>query len=262
MLFQNHQSMKKRVLFLFLLLLFIVFKTSSQDFKITLLKLEIIGNQLHITFNIDSKNPSDKFRITVEINKQNGELVHPKSITGELGENIISGNNKEIIWDLEKDSIYLDEEISVELLGEKLSVELIDAKLGESYSRSSLILMSTALPGLGQTKLTGKPWWIGGLAAYGTLAGGFIFYKMSRDDYDLYLDAKTTSTRDEYFDKSTKESVISNVFFVTATSIWVANIIWVAVMPDRNKTLKHANVYVAPSTIPYKGAMVSLRVDF
>jgi hypothetical protein len=254
--------MKKRLFFLFLLLLFIVFKTSSQDLKITLSKLDTIGNQLHIIFNIDSKNPSDKFRITVEITRQNGEIVRPKSIKGDLGENVISGNNKKITWDLEKDSIYLDEEISVELIGEKLSVEPTDEKLKKSYSKSSLILMSTALPGLGQTKMTGKPWWIGGVAAYGTLAGGFIFYKMSRDDYDLYLDAKTTTSRDEYFDKSTKESVISSVFFATAASIWVANIIWVAAMPDRNQTLKHAKVYIAPSTIPYKGAMISLRVDF
>jgi hypothetical protein len=254
--------MKKRVLFLFLLLLFIVFKASSQDFKITLLKLELNGNQLNITYIIDNKNSTDNFRIKIEINKQNGESITPKSISGALGDSIKSGTNRIIVWDLEKDSTYLDEKISVELIGEKLSVELIDEKLKKSYSKSSLILMSTALPGLGQTKMTGKPWWIGGLAAYGTLAGGLVFYKMSRDDYDLYLDAKTTTARDEYFDKSTKESVISNVFFATAASIWVANIIWVAAMPDRNQTLKHAKVYITPSTIPYKGAMVSLRVDF
>jgi len=147
--FQNHQSMNKRRSFLFLLFLFIVFKSSSQDFQITQLKLEFIGSQLHITYDIDNKNSKGKFNIRIEIHKQNGDPITPISITGDIGDNIKSGYNKRITWDLEKDTVYLDENISVEIIGKKHI---------ESFSKSSLILMSTAVPGLGQTKVSGKPW--------------------------------------------------------------------------------------------------------
>jgi hypothetical protein len=246
--------MKKRRSFLFLLILFIVYKSSGQDFQITQLKLEFYGNQLHITYNIDSKNLSDKFRITVEINRQNGEPVQPKSITGEIGGNIKSGNNKRIIWDLEKDAIYLDEDISVELKCEKLS---------KPVSKGSLILMSTVLPGLGQTKMSGKPWWLVGVASYGALAGGFIFHKSYLNTYDSYKDEKDPFVRADLQDQAQKKLNISNTLFVTAASLWVANIIWVAVTPNSNQPLKHVRVYIKPVIMPYnEGAIVSLRVDF
>ena len=113
------------------------------------MKLEFIGSQLHITYNIDNKNSKGKFNIRIEIHKQNGDPITPISITGDIGDNIKSGNNKRITWDLEKDTVYLDENISVEIIGKKHI---------ESFSKSSLILMSTAVPGLGQTKVSGKPW--------------------------------------------------------------------------------------------------------
>ena len=129
--------MNKRRSFLFLLFLFIVFKSSSQDFQITQLKLEFIGSQLHITYNIDNKNSKGKFNIRIEIHKQNGDPITPISITGDIGDNIKSGYNKRITWDLEKDTVYLDENISVEIKGEKHI---------EALSKGSLILMSTAVP--------------------------------------------------------------------------------------------------------------------
>jgi len=247
--------MKKSRSTLILFLLFIVFKSSSQDFQITQLRLEFINNQLVITYNIDSKNAPAKFQISIQIKRQNGESINPKAITGDIGENIKSGNTRRITWDMGKDSIYLDEDISVEIKGEKLI---------KSFTKGSLILMSTALPGLGQTKMTGKPWLIGGIAAYGALAGGIIFYNKCYDTSVLFNDPLTP--QDEKADlenKGNKEFLISRIFSVTAASIWVANIIWVAVAPNYRQPMKHAKLYIKPVTIPdYQGAMLSLRVDF
>jgi hypothetical protein len=246
--------MKKRRFFLFMLFLFIVLKSSSQDFQITLLKLEFYGNQLHIAYNIDNKTSIGKFRIEIKINKQNGDPITPKSITGDLGDNIKSGNNKRIIWDLEKDAIYIDEDITVEIKGKKLS---------ESFSKGSLILMSTAVPGLAQTKMSGKPWWLCGVAAYGTLASGIIFYKSSLNTYDAYKAEDNPNTRIDQYNKAQKNLNIANALFITSATLWVANIIWVTATPNRNKALKHVKVYLEPVTIPNNiGALVALRVDF
>ena len=247
--------MKKRISFLFLLFLFIVFKSSSQDFQITQLRLEFINNQLVITYNIDSKNAPAKFQISIQIKRQNGESINPKEITGDIGENIKSGNTRRITWDMGKDSIYLDEDISVKLTGDIIA---------ESYSKGTLMLMSTVFPGWGQTKMTGKSWWLGGVAAYGALAGGIIFYNKCYDTSVLFNDPLTP--QDEKADlenKGNKEFLISRIFSVTAASIWVANIIWVAVAPNYRQPMKHAKLYIKPVTIPdYQGAMLSLRVDF
>jgi hypothetical protein len=254
LLFQNHQSMKKRRSFLFLLFLLIVLKSYSQDFQITQLKLEFYGNQLHITYNIDNKTSISKFRIEIKINKQNGDPITPKSINGDLGNNIKSGNNKRIIWDLEKDSVFLDDDISIEVLANKLP---------ESFRKGSLILMSTAIPGLGQTKISGKPWWLCSLATYGTLASGFIIYKSSLNTYDVYQAEDNPSTRTDQYSKAQKKLNIANTLFITSATLWVANIIWAAAMPNSSRSLKHVKVYLQPATIPdYKGAMVALRVNF
>ena len=247
--------MKEPRSLLILFLLFIVTKSSSQDFQINLLKVDLdtSKNQLLITYTIDNKAPSDKFHITIEIKRQNGESIEPKTITGDHGDNIKPGNTKIIIWDLGKDTISLDEDISVKIKGEKLT---------ESFSKGSLLLRSIVFPGWGQTKMTGNPWWLAGIAAYGTLAGGFIYYQKSLSTYDLYSDA-TGQTRHDLQEQYDKEYNISKALFIASASIWVANIIWAAAMPNQKQPLKHANLYIKPVTIPrHQGAMLSLRVDF
>ena len=224
------------------------------------MNLEFYDNKLHITYNIDDKNPSDKFIIKIQISRQNGEPVRTKSITGDLGDSINPGKNKTIIWDLEKDNFYINEDISVEISGEKLASSV---QPGESISKSSLILMSAAVPGLGQTKMSGNPWWLGSFAAYGTLAGGFIIHKSSLDTYDKYKESMDRVKSEDLFDKAQKKLIISNTLFITSATLWVANIIWAAVSPDRNLPLKKAKVYLKPVTIPDNaGIMISLRVDF
>ena len=249
--------MKMRVFLYSLLTLFIFNKSLAQDFQITQLNLEfdISKNQLLITYNIDSKNSNDKFNITVVVNRQNGESIQPGSISGDIGDNIRTGNLRRIIWDLGKDSLFIDEEISFEFLCNK-QIKYI--------SKGSIVLMSVALPGLGQSKMTGKPWWIGGVAAYGALAGGFVFHKSCLDSYEDYKAEKTNSSvRADLWNQVQKKNSISNIFFISAASIWVSNLIWVSVTPNTNEPRKHAGVYLRPMAVPcYKGALVSLKLDF
>jgi hypothetical protein len=240
---------------LILFFLFLVYKSSSQDFQITQLKVEFNGNQLLMSYNIDNKNPIEKFHITIQIKGGKGESIQPKTITGDIGDRIKPGANKRITWDLGKDAIYIDEDISVKLFGEK-SIEY--------DSKGSLLLRSIVFPGWGQTKMTGKPWWLCGVAAYGALAGGVIYYNKCYDTSVIFNDPLTPQYEKAALeDKGSKEFLNSRIFSVTAASIWVANIIWVAVMPNQKQPMKHARLYIKPVTIPdYQGAMLSLRVNF
>ncbi len=247
--------MKTRASLIFLLFFFLFYESSAQDFRIAQVKLEFVNNQLHIIYNIDSKNPADKFSVTVVINRQNGEAIQPKSISGDIGDNIKSGNYKRIIWDLGKDAIYLDEDITVEVLGDLKS---------KTYNKGSLILSSALLPGLGQSKITGKPWYLGGVATYGALAGGMIFHKMSLDTYEKYdLERENPETRDKLYNQSVKEWTFSTGLFATAAVLWTANMIWIIAAPERNYSGKQVSMYLKPAIFPGNpGTMVSLRVNF
>ena len=248
--------MKIHLFSILMLFLLIAIKSGAQDYKITVSNQELTGNKLYITFQIDCKNLNDKFRISIEVKKQNGEPIVPKSISGDLGDNIKPGNNKIIVWDLEQDTIYLN--------NEEISLEVFCEKQIKYISKGSIVLMSVVLPGLGQSKMTGKPWWIGGVAAYGALAGGFVFHKSCLDSYEQYKAEKTNaSDRAELWDQVQKQNSISNIFFISAASIWVSNLIWVSVTPNTNEPRKHAGVYLRPMAVPcYKGALVSLKLDF
>jgi len=242
--------------FLFLFILFTGSDSYAQDFKINQLKLEFNteNNQLYITYNIDSKRAGDKFLISVIISRQNGELINPESVTGDVGDNIRSGNYKRIIWDTGKDSLLLDEDISVEVTGEKVV---------KSLNKSTLMLSSAGLPGLGQTKITGKPWWLGGVAAYGALAGSIILHKASLNTYDEYLLADNISTRAELYDKCEKEWFLSTGLVAAAAAVWAANIVWIAIAPGRNNPEKHVTIYLKPAILSDEvRTMASLRVNF
>jgi hypothetical protein len=93
--------MNKQRSILILLFRFIVYKSSSLDFKITQLQLDFSDNQLNSTYNLDNKNSTGKFQTRIEIKRQIGKLIQPDAMSGDIGENIKEGNNKEIIWNVE-----------------------------------------------------------------------------------------------------------------------------------------------------------------
>ena len=77
--------------------------------------------------------------------KKNGELIKMKGISGDAGDKIKAGKNKQITWVPEKDSVFLNEVVYVEVKAEKYV---------KSFNKGSMMLLSTAFPGLGQTKIS------------------------------------------------------------------------------------------------------------
>jgi len=241
--------------FLVLLYLFLPFISFSQGFLITPPKLEFDGRQLHISYDIINKSQTDQFYVWVEMEKKNGEPVGMKSISGDVGDNIKAGNNKQITWVPEKDSIFLNEEIFVEVKAEKYV---------KSFNKGSMMLLSTVVPGLGQTMISkGKPYWLTGVAAYGALAGGFIFHNKYLKTYDSYQIEEDPLIRDNLFNQAQKQMNISNALIISGAAIWVANVLWVAITPDKYKPFQHIKLTVDQSTGPYKGTtLLSLKLTF
>jgi hypothetical protein len=246
--------MGKQKLFLIIPLLLLPFKFYSQGFQITQLKLEFDGTQLMISYDVINKNQADQFYVWVEMEKKNGETIQLKALLGDVG-NIKAGKNKKITWVPEKDSVILNEEVSVEVKAEKYI---------KSFNKGSAMLLSTVMPGLGQTKISkGKPWWLTGVVAYGALAGGFIAHKSYLKTYDSYRIEEDPLKRKDLFNQTQKQMNISSALIISGAALWAANILWVAVTPNKYKPLQHVKLSLDQSIGPDKGAtLLTLRLNF
>lgn len=241
---------------IYLILIFFPFTVISftQGFLITPLKLEFDGKQLQITYDFVNKSDADEFYVWVEMEKKNGQPLRVKALSGDIGKTK-SGKDKKITWIPDKDSIFLDEEVLVEVKAEKYI---------KSFNKGSMMLLSTAMPGLGQTKISkGKPYWLTGVAAYGALAGGLVVHQSYVKSYDSYRDEEDPTKRRDLLDKAQSQLNLSGALLVSGAAIWVANLFWVAATPNKYQPLKHVNLSLDQSRGPFKGTtLLSLKVNF
>ena len=193
-------NMRKQNLLLSLILLFFWYYSSySQDFSITEPKAEFDGYRLSISYDLIHKKQSDLFYVLPKLNKKGGNPIHANSLTGDLGDSISPGKNKNIHWIPENEALYLSDTVIIELMAEKYE---------RSYNKSTMMLLSTAFPGLGQTKIhQKKAWLITGIAAYGTLAGGLVMRNNYLTTYNSYQIELDPIERSELFDQSQNQKV-------------------------------------------------------
>jgi hypothetical protein len=247
--------MKRQRLLLNVALLLFCPALFSQVFLITEPRLEFDGSRLTISYDLVNKDPSDIFHVWLEIKNQSGTRIRTSAVKGDIGDSITPGNDKKIIWTPEEDAIFLDEDITVELVGERYEKE---------FNKGSMMLLSTAVPGLGQTKISkGKPWWLAGVAAYGAVAGGLVMHSSYSKTYDLYVAETNAVERANLLDKSEKQLTMSAAMLISAAAIWTGNIVWVAVTPNKYRPLQYAKLAVVTAPGKNNGvALLSFRVNF
>jgi hypothetical protein len=245
--------MKKQELFILFSFLFFPCNSYSQVIQITPPKLEFDGRQLLISYDFIGSGSSDQFYVWLEAERENGEIINMKTLSGDVG-TTRAGKNKQIIWIPASDSIFLNESVSVEVKAEKYE---------KSFNKSSMMLLSAAMPGLGKTKMSkGKPFWLIGVAAYGTLAGGLILHQNYLKTYDSYRVEEDPLKREELFNKAQKQMNVSGALIVSGVALWVADLFWVAATPNKYKPLKHVNLSLDQPNGPFKGpTLISLRLN-
>ena len=74
------------------------------------------GVNLVITYDIVKYKSDEVFNIWVKIVTASGKEIIPNTMTGDVGSGVIGGSGKRIMWDMETDNAYIDEEISVQVL--------------------------------------------------------------------------------------------------------------------------------------------------
>lgn len=229
-----------RYSFIILILIIGNLVNAQTDSQINTPSVSFLNNQLFIDYEITNAKPSDHFFVWIEITCRTGAVLEPKSLSGDIGENIKGGPGKQIIWDLGKDNIKINDEIFVQVKAEKMV---------KDFNKGKAILMSAALPGLGQSKVYGgKPAWIAGITAYGCLASSVA---LNRTAYNAYEDYKITTERQgriDLYDQAKRQDQISKICAFTAGSIWIANIVWMAALPNKyQRPTAERNFSISPT---------------
>ncbi|MBA7522656.1 hypothetical protein ES705_14776 [subsurface metagenome] len=243
---------------LFFLLVFLPLLAYSQE-QITISKptLELVGSKLIIEYDISNSDPSDFFIIWIEVSDSHGNKISALSLSGDHGDDVRGGRNKSIIWDLEKDNVLLNEQISIEIKAEKKAVAASSPERtgGEpltserKISRGDIIFSSMLFPGLGQTRNSGgKPYWIMGVAFYGCIAGSVYMSRVDLEESEINQDK------------------ISKALGYSAIGIWAINMVWAFAMPveDGNQAYRQVRrIQFNPGYDPVAGnALLTLSYRF
>jgi len=96
----------------------------------------------------------------------------------------------------------------------------------QEFNRTSIILQSVAFPGLGLTRISGKPHWIKGTVGYGCIAGSIVLNNMAIKTYDEFLSVPSSDDAAQLLSKSARQDNISEALAYTAIGIWIADLIW------------------------------------
>ena len=78
-------------------------------------RLEIRGNQLHISYDILEGNPGEKFTVSLVVKDEEGNTIQASALQGDIGGEVTGGANKQVIWNYEADNVYLNAYITIQV---------------------------------------------------------------------------------------------------------------------------------------------------
>lgn len=215
-----------------LLILFNVqFCNAQQKANVSNTKVSIDNDFVLIRYDIVNYDQSSEFEVWIRISNSKGDSLHAATLQGDIGFHIKGGRNKEIIWHPAEDSIFLNEDIGIQVLA-NLKIKpgpQSETKPSENiseYNRTGIILQSLAFPGLGLSKMNGGPHWIRGIAGYACIAGSVVFNQKANQTYANYGGADTGTEASELLSKAESQTTISNVFAFSAIAIWITDLTW------------------------------------
>jgi len=227
-------------------------------------KLEFSDNTLHISYDILNSGPDEKYMVTVNMTDEDGNVINAAALKGDLGLIEDGGSDKHVTWDLEADNISMNAYVYVTIHAKVIpppEPEPEIAKTGEedagkeevalqdeseasetgqaavkeepppatrtkSFNRTAIVIQSLVLPGLGLSRVAGKPHWIRGVAGYGCVAGAVIMNRKAISTFNTIEDLDDVRDAKDAFDHSVRRDHISEAFAYTAVGIWAADLIW------------------------------------
>lgn len=223
------------LLFITLIVSMLMQKTvfSQSTAEIQNISFKTQNDTLIVIYDIENADRKELFDISLVITTASGKLIRPRSVSGDVGASITGGKGKAIYWDANRDQIFLNEGIEVE-------IEAVALGIPEKFvSRGKALLLSTFVPGLGISKLNkGGPYWIMAVASYGAAVGSVVFYYLADDNFKKYLESMDIDERNTLHSKAESQNTISDILMYSAGAVWLGNMIWTLVQPNKTKQAK------------------------
>ncbi len=222
---------------------------SQTTLQISEPRLELKDQLIHIYYDIDQMDSLEKVFITIDVRDEKGNPVKANALDGDIGTVENGGMNKQIIWNLEADSVFINAYIFVKINARVIplpaqaiveSEEEIAQKIEDSpevkepasesksstFNRTAIMLQSLALPGLGLSRVTGNPHWIRGVAGYSCLVSSVILNRQAIRTFDSIENLDDPTEAEAAFDKSVRQDKISAGLAYAALGIWIADVVW------------------------------------
>lgn len=215
---------------LFLILSFsslFCFSQSKTEAEVSVYSVEYIDKTIHIYYDIIDSQEEDLLTVRLLVLDSLGNDLNVRAFEGDIGANVPGGSEKHISWKPALDHIYLDANISFEVYADYMV--LPDKETVPAYSRAGLITQSLLVPGLGMTKITGKPHWLRAVAGYGCLGSAIYFSQKAKQSYESVSDVSAFDDKTELYDQSIQQDQTSEILFYAAAGVWVTDIIWTLV---------------------------------
>jgi hypothetical protein len=239
--------MKKILSLLILIFSFTTISLQAQV-KISRPDLSYVNNTLTIKYDITGCKTGQFVDVSLIIISSKSDTIRPGSVTGDIGTMVNCGPGKTISWNVIRDNVKIDDDIEVMLLGKENAPTVSNASAleKENVARGKVMALSAVIPGLGQKIASGKPVYLAlSGVVYGAAGASALFFVQKNKYYDDYLNASGTEA-DELFNKSEKSYSMAKYMMFGAAGAWVANMIWSAVIPIKEKPLKKPEVSFIP----------------
>jgi hypothetical protein len=202
----------------------------AQKIKVVTTSIEDIDNKLVIKYDFVKSKENQQFSVSLQITGSSGNMIPSKSLTGNVGDSIEGGTNKQIIWDYIADGIVLKDDINIEVIAYLLP----EIGSTSNVSMTKALFLSTICPGLGLSKIKKRPYWLMGIVGFGCLGTSYYLNKQANKNYTSYIENNVDELNDGLLSKSQNQNQLSKTFAYTAIGVWGINLVWTAIKAKRN----------------------------
>jgi hypothetical protein len=213
-------------------------------------ELSFADNKLIIRYDITGCGRGENVNIRLIVLDSKGDTLRPVFIEGDLGKMVACGLGKSIVWDIAKDKIKLDDELSVQIRGEKFTQPATQIIYSgkNALTRGNVLLSSVFVPGLGQKKASGKSaYFIFSGLVYGGI-GATVYFNIKSSGLKEDYNNASGAERDNLYNDWQNAYDMTVYSAIGTAGIWAINMIWSAVIPIREKEQKKVSFYMIPDS--------------
>jgi hypothetical protein len=221
----------KRILIIGIYFVAFIFQAYGQKLNtIWDIRIASTDGKIEITYDLKSKHQVNN--IDLKIKTSSGVIIQPIQVTGDIGKGISVGENKKIIWDLEKENRVLDEKIDV----------ILGLNHFNGINVSKHFWSSVFYPGAGDYRLANKShYFLYGMLGYGSIGASIYFNFSAANNYNRYLNSYNHVESEKLFQQAKVEQAISWALVGTAAAIWVADLTSVLIKSSKLKKAYQQN---------------------